>query len=63
MASLQVIKYGFMSKISWRSFCGHEGQVGISGQSRGCAGHVCMASGGEAGLALWEALSLYSLGQ
>lgn len=28
MASLQVMKYGFMSKISWRSFCGQEGQVG-----------------------------------
>ena len=49
MASLQVMKYGFMSKISWRSFCGQEGQVGIPGGGRGCAWCVC---GGGAGPAL-----------
>lgn len=33
MASLQVMKYGFMSKMSWRSFCGQEGQW-LPGQGR-----------------------------
>lgn len=62
MASLQVIKYGFMSKTSWRSFCGQEGQ-GHFWPEQGCARHVPHGLVGGAGLALWEALSLYTPGQ
>lgn len=44
MASLQVMKYGFMSRMSWRSFCG--------GRGSGCQARPHRHFPGAAGLAL-----------
>lgn len=45
MASLQVMKYGFMSRMSWRSFCGQERQVGPEARAGLPLGLLCGRGG------------------